>query len=522
MPIPIACGCGKKMSVADKYAGLRVKCPECGDPLIVPEMKRTAPSRPARDDEDEDRPRRRRPDDDDEERPARRRDRDDDSIQESPRRRVAAGEEDRPVSRRRDDDDDDRPVRRARGRDDDFDDDDRPVRRGRDRDDDLDEDDGREEPRRKKRSRKKESKALWPVLLICGAGLFVLLLGGGLTAFFLLRNGGGTDNDLAFLPPDADAFATFRPADVWKLEFSQRVLPLLRARSGGKDVMGTMEKELGLTPQDVERFSVVYQDLRPDPNHKPIWWIVMRTLKPYDRSKIVSRHASPRTITHEGRTFNIGKVYNDPANQAAGMEDEAVYFAGSRVLIMSDETGMKRCLTAVARKSATGPLTAALQQAGGNSHLVVGFAPNGTIQQEMRNLGATAPPQAKGMLALLDLTAVSVMGNLDGDALKLDAGVAYPDPAKANSAKKAFDAIIALGQLAPLPDEQKKTLDSITSSVSGNDLKVQMKFDTKTLEALIRQQGAMPFGGGMNRGPNPGPPPGMPNMPRGGRRGPKR
>ncbi len=521
MPIPIACACGKKMSLADKYAGLRVKCPECGDPLIVPAMKRTAPSRPAPDDEDEDQPRRRQPDADDEERPARRRDRDDDGIQESPRRRIAAGEEDRPVSRRRAEDEDDRPSRRGRARDDDPDEDDRPVRRGRDRDDDLDEDNGREQPRRKKRPRKKESKALWPVLLICGAGLLVLLLGGGLTAFFLLRNSGGTDNDLAFLPPDADAFVTLRPADVWKLDFSQRMLPVLRARAGGKDVIRTMETELGLTPLDVERFSVVYQDVRPDPNHKPTWWLVLRTLKPYDRTKIAGRHASPKKITHEGKTFQLGKVYNDPANKAGGMEDEAVYFAGSRVLILSDETGMKSCLTAVARKSATGPLASAVQQAGGNNHMLVAFAPNSAMQQEMRNLGATAPPQAKGMLALLDLTAISFVGNLAGDALQLDAGVAYPDSGKANSAKKAFDAIMAMGQLA-LPDEQKKTLDSITSSVSGNDLKVQMKFDTKTLEALIRQQGAMPFGGGMNRGPNPGPPPGMPNMPRGGGRRPKR
>jgi RsiW-degrading membrane proteinase PrsW (M82 family) len=36
MPIPIACSCGKSLKVKDEYAGKRVKCPGCGQPLSVP------------------------------------------------------------------------------------------------------------------------------------------------------------------------------------------------------------------------------------------------------------------------------------------------------------------------------------------------------------------------------------------------------------------------------------------------------------------------------------------------------
>ncbi len=36
MPIPVECTCGWNRSVADKYAGKRAKCPDCGTVLTVP------------------------------------------------------------------------------------------------------------------------------------------------------------------------------------------------------------------------------------------------------------------------------------------------------------------------------------------------------------------------------------------------------------------------------------------------------------------------------------------------------
>lgn len=36
MPIKVSCQCGKRLSVKDEYAGKRVKCPGCGQPLSVP------------------------------------------------------------------------------------------------------------------------------------------------------------------------------------------------------------------------------------------------------------------------------------------------------------------------------------------------------------------------------------------------------------------------------------------------------------------------------------------------------
>lgn len=43
MPIPVACQCGKQVNAPDNLAGKRVKCPACGNPLVIP----AAPVAPA-------------------------------------------------------------------------------------------------------------------------------------------------------------------------------------------------------------------------------------------------------------------------------------------------------------------------------------------------------------------------------------------------------------------------------------------------------------------------------------------
>jgi hypothetical protein len=37
--IAVACGCGKKLKVKDEYAGKRIRCPECSEPVKVPKVE---------------------------------------------------------------------------------------------------------------------------------------------------------------------------------------------------------------------------------------------------------------------------------------------------------------------------------------------------------------------------------------------------------------------------------------------------------------------------------------------------
>ncbi len=166
--------CRQVLKVGADKAGRPAKCPRCGTPLQVPTVSaeslpppsdaarpkrkptedvlddqeelegRVSPKAPPRrgrdrDEEDEDdRPRRRRRDEEDEDNQPRRRRRDeedevDDRGRRSRRDDEVDDEDDRPRRRRRDDEDDedDRPRGRRRDDEDDYDDDDRGRRRGK-------------------------------------------------------------------------------------------------------------------------------------------------------------------------------------------------------------------------------------------------------------------------------------------------------------------------------------------------------------------------------------------------------
>ena len=39
MPIKITCQCGQRFAAKERLAGRTVKCPKCGEPLIVPQSQ---------------------------------------------------------------------------------------------------------------------------------------------------------------------------------------------------------------------------------------------------------------------------------------------------------------------------------------------------------------------------------------------------------------------------------------------------------------------------------------------------
>jgi hypothetical protein len=598
MPVQFACSCGRQLRVGDEYAGRRIKCPECGEALTAPAASRAsskgpttqappadtitfscdcgqtlrvsarlagrsarcpncdesvpvpapgkkaqreegtiqkdrpdarqdsgrlrnpAPRRRDPDEEDEDRPRRRPdPDDEDEDRPARRRrDEDEDGIQESPRRRSPAAEVDRPRRRHEDDDEE------------------RSVRRDRDREEEEEE----EERRPKKRSRKQQKSLLLPLLLFGGLGL--LLLGGGAgVAVWLIFFRADNASDMAFVPPDAQGFMTVRIADTWKLESTQKAMNQMKAQMGGFDPFGQMQTLTGLTPSEVERVSIVLQDF-----DQKSWWVVVQTVKPYDRQAILGKFSSSREAKHEGKSYHVGQLGSAGGPRPMGamgfpggalsLSDAAVHLAGSRVLVYSDDNGMKRCLTAAARKKPTGPLAGAIQKAGQKHGAVVGFNLPPAAQQQMKNFAQMIPKDAAGVIPLLEFTGgTMVQDNVDDKVTTTEITLTYPDADRAGKARKAFDGLKALAELfmpkiedqfkMTMPPDQadkaikafKTVLDGITSEVSGNDVKIRMKVDNKVWEGITFPGAGMPVpGGGM-----PNPPGGFaPNPPRGNNPGP--
>jgi hypothetical protein len=146
----IECECGKFLKVDDSLVGKRVKCPGCGETMLVRGERAAIASgkpRPAvMPDENTPPPRKRRNTDEDE------------GIQAPPRKRRAVADEEEAVPRKR------------------------PAVR------DVDDDEDEEESRPKKK-KKKQQKGLPVGLLIGGAAallvLFFVLVGGGIGAYFL-------------------------------------------------------------------------------------------------------------------------------------------------------------------------------------------------------------------------------------------------------------------------------------------------------------------------------------------------
>jgi hypothetical protein len=479
MPVKFACSCGTQLRVADEDAGRRIKCPKCGDIVTSP----SAPS-PKRDEED------------DEERPVRRRrNADEEGIQRSPRRRptpaTTEDEDERPARRGVDRDEDDRPARRSRDRDDD------------DRDPDRDDDDRDQPGRRKKKRPRKEKKAIWPIVLILTLGGLLLFGGGGFGVWYLFLRGGPV-SDLAYIPPDAKGFMTVRMADVWKLDTMQKLVRFLAMQAQGNDPISELQRNIGLAAADIERLSFVIQDFEPS-----VGWMVVLTTKPYDRKAILANLGNNvKEVKHEGRTYHLGKIESaDGAGMPAppGMgppgifggaaerfRESAVYFASPRVMIFSDDNGMQRCLAAVARKNATGSLTDAIQQAGGKLYLFSTFTVNPAAQQKMNAAGMFFPPALKalGLMSLLEFTGGTIVSNTVGDPGFLDFKLAYGGPDKAAKAKKGLVMLKEWGQreMPPL----KPLLDGTTIDASGNDVKVRITLDSKTLEGLLPDMGGAP------------------------------
>jgi hypothetical protein len=184
-------GCDKTLRLRDELDGKKVRCPACSHVFQVrdngaaeeaeedepPRRKksqsvteRTAPRRPVPADEDEDRPRRRKPiaeeeEEDDEDRPRRK----------------------RPV--REEEDEDDRPRRKNAVAKADPDAVDRPRRRTAAVADEED-DEAEDRPRRAKRKKKRGSGKMVLILSLVGVGVLFLFGGGGFALWYFLGRGG--------------------------------------------------------------------------------------------------------------------------------------------------------------------------------------------------------------------------------------------------------------------------------------------------------------------------------------------
>src|SRR5262249_31054703 len=151
---------------------------------------------------------------------------------------------------------------------------------------------------------KAQQGSILPWVLL-GSLAVVLLGGGGVAAWWFLtpgekpkkdggpgttvaggprggenRQGGPGGGDVALVPPDAELFAVARVGEVLKLGNAQQGLNMLQAQPNNP--VAQMQNATGLSPADVDRVWGVVQSFQQEEG-----WVVVRTLKPYDRNVLL-------------------------------------------------------------------------------------------------------------------------------------------------------------------------------------------------------------------------------------------
>jgi hypothetical protein len=472
MALHITCPCGKPLRIPESFLGKRMRCPGCGEPLQVAA--------------EEDRPTRAH------------------VRAERPEPRSA------PAPRRHEEDRDDRDSRdrEYRERDRDRDDDDRDSR------DDYD-----DRPRKKSKKKKARKRSLLPLLLGLAAGLFLFCgMGGVLAVDYLWLNliFGGSVNDLAMIPGDAQAFISIRVADAWKLDSTRKQWEKLQIKGeSGQDFWKDMENDTGLTPSDWERFTVVVQD-----GEKEEVWFVMKGNRAYDKGRIQRGLRNSRTVKHEGQSYLVGMAGKESSRPAVGppgmmgggglkSKETAFYFASRRVLVAGTEPGIKRLLTFLKAKKTKGPLDESIRLAESREHhLVAGVNLPSKARSEMR---ALIPPEQQKYAVLMDFQAVTLRMSF-GEVVPMEIIGHYNNENQARESKKQLDDIrgqvsnewAKLGGLLEAgggpeakkaTDTLKNTLNSLTIEQQGVNVTLKLKVDTRGFEGLMNQPKNNPWAG---------------------------
>ena len=343
-----------------------------------------------------------------------------------------------------------------------------------DRDEDLEED---ERPRRRsirKKGHVQRSKVgLW---IGIAAGL-LLLVGGGVAAWLLLGGSKGTGMaEFDMVPRDAAGFMSIRVADLLKTEGGKKMYNMILAQQPG--LAQEMDLKIGLRPEEIERVTIITSD--------PLLanvWAIFRTVRDYDRNKLIGSLGRSTEKKHEGKTYYSG-------------EKEAMILVDARTFVVGTQSGIVECL-GMPRKAVAGPLGDAVARAeAGGQHTVV--AMNGRVVGLLKALasqqlglggagllaGFGQPPQQGGKPLAIEAARSYTLTTTMKDDYEYQVVADFPDPARADAAVKEIEEFVSaakgfllLGGVGMLGGDAKQNLP-------GVDLKFLLDMFTKVLNQI--------------------------------------
>jgi hypothetical protein len=304
----------------------------------------------------------------------------------------------------------------------------------------------------------------WPWV----AGLAALLLvGAGVASWFIWFKRKATP-DLDLVPRDAVGFVSVRVADWWNSESGKQV-QLQVARFG---VLSQMESQVGLTPADIERVTLVFPTT--DPNTA---WGVAAISKSIDEEKL-RKALVPRgtEVSWHGKTYY--------ANRST-----ALYFPGKNLVVMGAPAGVQHFIDHSADAGKSGPLGEALKRAAeGKHHLVAAVQPPAAEIQRLKNTPPprNAPPERELVLPFLDLESATLTANLGTD-FEMDVRLKFPDEARAKKAQQSAQALA--GKAREALEQLKKEVIRVPQAMQLGTIYAQLDQVLRTL--TVEQDGSV-------------------------------
>lgn len=226
--------------------------------------------------------------------------------------------------------------------------------------------------------------------------------------------------DLDAVPRDAVLIVSARVGELWNSPKYQKVRERLAQEI--PELIQQFRKDLGSSPEDVERLSLVIVDPR---NNTQLNYVA--TVKPVDRKRLLA------DVVPDAKEEKV----KDHVLHVSEKLRKAVYFLGERAYVIGPRDTIASAL-ADARKD--GPQRATLEAAAGKHTAVVGLNPAPIVDELSNEL----PPDAEPFKPLLAMQSAVLTLDL-GDKAEAHARLRFAKGEDAAKAEKAVQAAVALG-----------------------------------------------------------------------------
>ena len=230
--------------------------------------------------------------------------------------------------------------------------------------------------------------------------------------------------DLDAVPADGVAMISVRVGDL--LNHAAFKGAREKLAKDAPDVVERLTNELGVAPEDIERYTAVVPSVGPP----PAWLGFVTTVKPYDAKKVAA------ALAPDGQEEKVnGKA------MTVGGHGSAVAFVSDRTYVYGPAEDVRKQLKRGDNKE--GPLTPALREAGGKHVVVAGI----DVETLAKAAPAEPPPDAAALKPLLKAKDALLTVDL-GDEVKADLRVTFAGEAEAKHGEEAVNAGLDLARAA--------------------------------------------------------------------------